>query len=241
MKTCIICNEKFGRSHIINGKKIILHNRNKCLKCLPYIPYTPPSFIKINCKQCNKEIIKNKKEYNLLNNYFCSRSCAAIYNNKMFPKRPQTHKCKSCGTSTTARYRYCELCRSQGKHLKSKCRNCDTPISNKYKYCSGCRSQGKHLTNNNFIVNNILQKYFIIKGANRYSPIRDHARKVTGNRLQKCIICGYDRHIETCHIKEIKEFSPDTKIGIVNDPSNLVLLCPNHHWELDHKYFSILK
>ena len=32
----------------------------------------------------------------------------------------------------------------------------------------------------------------------------------------------------------ISNFSPDTPIKFVNDMRNLVLLCPNAHWEFDH-------
>ena len=76
--------------------------------------------------------------------------------------------------------------------------------------------------------------------ANRYRAIRDHARKITSKRIQECHICKYNNHVETCHIKEIKSFSPETKVKKINNPSNLVLLCGNHHWELDHGFLSII-
>ena len=53
------------------------------------------------------------------------------------------------------------------------------------------------------------------------------------NRSQKCVICGYDKHIEIAHIKAVSEFSDDALVSEINDINNLVALCPNHHWEFD--------
>ena len=58
------------------------------------------------------------------------------------------------------------------------------------------------------------------------------------NIPRKCVICGYDKHIEIAHIKAVSEFSDDTLISEINDISNLVALCPNHHWEFDNGLLS---
>ena len=49
----------------------------------------------------------------------------------------------------------------------------------------------------------------------------------------ECWVCGYAKIVETCHIKAIKDFPPTTLLKVVNDIDNLLLLCPNHHKELD--------
>lgn len=67
-----------------------------------------------------------------------------------------------------------------------------------------------------------------------HSKIRCHARQITKKREQVCVNCGYAKFVETCHIKAIKDFDKNTKLIIVNDPKNLILLCPNCHWEFDH-------
>ena len=41
--------------------------------------------------------------------------------------------------------------------------------------------------------------------------------------------------IEVCHIKPIRQFSEDTLLSVINDKTNLLLLCPNCHWEYDNK------
>jgi hypothetical protein len=72
-----------------------------------------------------------------------------------------------------------------------------------------------------------------------HSKIRSHARHTIKDREQVCANCRYNKFVETCHIKPIQSFSKDTLISIVNDPENLILLCPNCHWELDHNMITI--
>ena len=53
------------------------------------------------------------------------------------------------------------------------------------------------------------------------------------------MVCGYYKHIEICHIKPIRDFPLDTPILEVNDLSNLIGLCPTHHWEFDNGILKI--
>jgi hypothetical protein len=50
----------------------------------------------------------------------------------------------------------------------------------------------------------------------------------------RCSRCGYDKHIEVCHRLALTSFSLETPIAVVNALENLIGLCPNCHWELDH-------
>ncbi|MFZ8310550.1 HNH endonuclease [Staphylococcus aureus] len=52
-------------------------------------------------------------------------------------------------------------------------------------------------------------------------------------------MCGYAKHYEVCHIKAINQFDSNTRLSEVNDINNLVALCRNCHWELDHGLISI--
>lgn len=69
------------------------------------------------------------------------------------------------------------------------------------------------------------------------SRIRELARLVfeKSGIEKKCICCGYDKHIEICHIKGISDFDSDTSIAEINNINNLIALCPNCHWEFDNK------
>ena len=66
--------------------------------------------------------------------------------------------------------------------------------------------------------------------------IRKHAHYVFNkyHKHKKCVVCGYDTHVEVCHIKSVSSFSEDTLIKEINSIDNLVGLCPNHHWEFDN-------
>ncbi len=72
------------------------------------------------------------------------------------------------------------------------------------------------------------------------SAIRREAEKVfkESGMDYKCVICGYDKHIEIAHIKSVSDFSDSTKISEINDTHNLIALCPNHHWEFDNNKLS---
>lgn len=73
------------------------------------------------------------------------------------------------------------------------------------------------------------------------SSIRKGAEKIfnDSDKPKKCLICGYDKHIEIAHIKAVSEFSDETLISEINDINNLMALCPNHHWEYDHGLLKI--
>lgn len=68
------------------------------------------------------------------------------------------------------------------------------------------------------------------------SSIQKGARKVFFDNTPnpKCAICGYTNHVEVAHIKAVAEFSDETLISEINSLSNLIGLCPNHHWEYDN-------
>lgn len=68
----------------------------------------------------------------------------------------------------------------------------------------------------------------------KFNIVRGRARNQYKN-IKVCQFCGYDKHVEVCHIKPIHSFSLDTLISVVNAPDNILILCPNCHWEFDKK------
>ena len=50
----------------------------------------------------------------------------------------------------------------------------------------------------------------------------------------ECDHCGYSYHVDICHIRDLSSFDDQTPVSIVNDLSNLVALCKNHHTEFDN-------
>ena len=154
------------------------------------------------CLQC-QNLTSNPK--------FCSRSCAAKYNNKLYPKRKLTRVCTQCPNQVT-------------DYTSKLCTTCQL---NRYK---------KYFTLRD------LQNYITHKGRHKswlYSIVRARCRKEHAERFKECYNCGYSLHIEMCHIKPITSFPLDTLITTVNSLNNVVGLCRNCHWELDHGHLSL--
>lgn len=78
-------------------------------------------------------------------------------------------------------------------------------------------------------------KYSKYVPAAAYNLVRARARSVIARLgIKACQTCGYDRHVEVAHKKPIGSFPPETPIDEINAPENLLVLCPNCHWEFDH-------
>lgn len=78
--------------------------------------------------------------------------------------------------------------------------------------------------------------------ANVQAFIRKDARLVYKNsgKEHKCFICNYNKHVDIAHIKPVKEFEDNSLISEINNIDNLIALCPNCHWEYDHKIINLI-
>lgn len=177
------------------------------------------------CSTCKKKSYKAKESRNCIacgkdttNPKFCSQSCSAIYTNKMFPKRKKIPRICSCGKT------YIPI----SGNNSTLCNIClrDRPSSEKFKKMT-------------------LKDYHIkhsVKGKHpswKNSHIRCFNRSWNRNLLKKsCEQCGYNKHIELCHIKAVTKFPETATLGEVNSPENNKVLCPNCHWEFDHGLLS---
>jgi hypothetical protein len=140
---------------------------------------------------------------------FCSSSCAARYNNSHFPKRRRQHY-------------FCKSCGAETGYRRSYCKSCD-PTKPK-----------------NFGIVTIAE----VRLRARYQAnawIRKLARRVyfSSDKPRCCSVCGYSKHFEVCHVRPIQAFPENTPMSVVNSPENLIALCPNCHWELDHGILSL--
>ncbi len=161
--------------------------------------------MKLTCKGCGTEFDKGSCAVKRSISHFCTRSCAAVYNN--------THR---------------------ASRLKKKCKSCGTKIRSQWTYCGDCKENRRRQKDT--IDESRSISYYASKtsGANRYRGIRLLARLKTKMWPQVCLHCSYKLHVETCHMKGISSFSPDTLVSVVNSFDNLLLLCRNCHWEFDH-------
>jgi HNH endonuclease len=142
---------------------------------------------------------------------FCSRSCAASVNNSKFPKRTKTEK-------------VCVICFGPSDRGK-RCAPCRDKASEDYLNTTKAMLRGDGNMNFN----------------SRLPHIRSHAKSayLKSDRPLVCNVCGYDIHVEIAHIKAIKDFSEESTIREINDASNLVALCRNHHWEFDNGHLTL--
>lgn len=161
-----------------------------------------------HCIHCNEEITSKYGKR------FCTRSCAASYNNKEQPKRQPEGKCKRCSGIIHTNRSYCETCKEQIKGTTN------APKGKGWEYML-------ELT-----IGEVINRH----GAksNRYVAIRNLANRMHRKPGLSCEKCPYDKHVEICHIKPIPSFPQETKLSVVNDKSNIMILCPNCHWEFDH-------
>lgn len=163
----------------------------------------------ITCKWCNKSFNKEINEIKNQDNYLCSHSCFVSFNNKENPKRKRTKKCKYCNTLILSSRQKCEQCIENILLILDDEKISDTIYKNHHK-------------------------------SSAFALIRSRARtKAKTLGWNSCKHCGYDKHIEICHIKAIKDFPEDSLISEVNHIDNLLPLCPNCHWEFDNDLYTI--
>lgn len=149
------------------------------------------------CKNCGKSTHNPR---------FCSKSCSAVYNNRLTPKRSLSNKCKQC----------------------------DTKIFSGRSYCKSCYNKitEKH---NDLTLGDAMKRYSKHHRSSAFAIVRTRARQIAKKLgYNKCAECGYSKHIEVAHIKAISSFDLSTLISAINSPENLIPLCPNCHWEFDH-------
>jgi len=143
------------------------------------------------------------------NKKYCSRSCSASSNNILYPKRS----------------------------LQRTCKKCDNIVKNKNStLCQKCFDEKavdlKKMT---------LFDYSNRKSINRLHPsskfvhVRLSARSFLKHLTKlPCANCGYDKHVELCHIKAVSSFPLTATLGEVNNENNIIQLCRNCHWEFDN-------
>lgn len=165
----------------------------------------------MKCLECNIET-ENPK--------FCSKSCSAKFNNKKFPKRKTNKKCASCDNfvknwrTTLCEFHHNEYIQNRFEYIKEK---------TLFEYWGKESLKTLHKSSKNVHIRLLAKSHF------------KHLTKLP------CHHCGYDKHVELCHIKPISSFNETNKVKEVNCEDNLIQLCPNCHWEFDNGLLNISK
>lgn len=162
------------------------------------------NLIEVSCIHCSNKFGKDKHQTIKFPNHFCSRTCAAKHNNKIPKRKAKPKFCKKCSEQIVT------------KKVRTVCDSC----------------LNKTALNSN---PSILE----VRGKRNYqknSRIREWARKImlASGQAKVCKFCPYDKALEVCHIKAIKDFSESSLVSEINSLDNLMYLCRNCHWEFDH-------
>jgi hypothetical protein len=160
-----------------------------------------------NCIFCNEQTSNPK---------FCSRSCAAKYNNVLYPKRTTESRCKICNDKIWKGKTYCKHC-WQRKVEENSIAKWDSTTLKEMIFLGNANAGG------------------------RYPYIRTLARQkyIKSDKPKQCLICNYSLHFDVAHVKAIKDFPLSATIGEINNLNNLEALCKNHHWEYDHGHITL--
>jgi hypothetical protein len=174
------------------------------------------------CLECQGPIIAllDHKLNETLTKRFCTRSCAAVYNNKSSPKRPS--KSNKTKVRKSQPFSICQSCGIQVANSINK-----KGLHNLRKFCDACSGSKIHTRTKGEIFSTRAN------WQSARSSIRNHACKQYQGS-PGCDVCGYERYTEVCHLRPVADFPDSATLGEINHPNNLTRLCPNHHWELDH-------
>jgi hypothetical protein len=209
----------------LKGSKISAErNRNRALT----LYYEHPQ----KCLFCSQIITINpgQKIPQVKKRKFCSRSCAASYNNARFPKRKSIYSnisespCTICGDSIPLIKR-----NNSQYYLRKRCDKCLHVKSNRVRYKNRVLPNIGHLTKKE-----LFSKYGTWQSAR--SSILQHASVIfhISDKPKKCCVCGYSKHIQICHMKSVSSFDENSLISEINEIKNLNAFCPTHHWEFDN-------
>lgn len=139
-----------------------------------------------------------------------------------------------CNNSCAARYNNLR----RGRH-GPRCRRCKKPLERRA-ICDDCKKPRSYP-----IAKRTKGELFARRSnwQSARSSIRQHAWDIYRESGQPkiCIVCQYDRHVEIGHRESVSKFPNTATIGEINALTNLVPLCPNHHWEFDNGFLEQLK
>lgn len=143
---------------------------------------------------------------------YCSKRCSAIQTNKEGPRRCITRTCS---------VHYCnELVMN---HRRVHC---------EHHWIEYQDSKGKKLDQT---LGSLRERTKHLHKSSSHAAVRNYARVIHKDLLDKpCAHCGYEDHVELAHIKAVSTFPDTATIREVNSPENIIQLCPNCHWRMDH-------
>ena len=204
--------------------------------------------VELFCSVCNGVYSKTKKQVlrsfktKESANMFCSAKCVGSFKTTQNSKKVS---CKNCNTVTIKTNAEIKKSKSGFLFCSSSCaaeyNNKLIPKRIKTRTCKYCSKllHSSTLCIDHYIERetNINKLKTIKKKDIESSKIRSYKREWNKDLSKKsCAKCGYNRHVELAHIKAVSEFCDETEIGVINNPSNILPLCPTCHWGCDNGF-----
>lgn len=197
------------------------------------------------CKYCGGPIIApyDKKLRETKNKKFCSRGCAAKFNNRQGNRehlKPNIYNFSDYeilefyNTSKN----FLEFSQKLGYKAEAKYSK-KTILQKLLELGLDIEKFYKKFSISSFTKKELFDRYKQWQTAR--SIIRKDAKCIYDNseKPKQCVVCGYNKHYEVAHIKAVSDFTDDALISEINDIDNLIALCPNHHWEFDNDNLDI--
>lgn len=175
------------------------------------------------CDECLEPFQKQICQINKTSHNFCTRRCAAIFNNRAMPKRK-------------ARIIECVVCRGgfsrRGNHQsRLYCPACVV----KYGFCVSDRAKVLTLAE-------LRERLIHLSGKHPSwvnAVVRQYNRLWNSDLLAlPCAACKYSLHVELAHKRAIASFPLTATLGEINSRENNIQLCRNCHWEMDNGILS---
>lgn len=218
---CAHCNKEYKLAKTRYQAKVKKGNKSFYCSAECFVEQTKAHFSpNRSCLVCQTEFYKSDSQIEPSGNTFCSSSCAAKWNNRGRQRNPA--KPRNCSRCSTVFYRkndersiLCEKCREdKGSKIDGKTlQECEEELWLKGKHPSW---KGSLVRQHNAFVNSKLKKL-------------------------SCQLCGYSNHVELAHIKSVRSFPKEATLAQINSSENILVLCPNHHWEFDNGILSLEK
>lgn len=170
------------------------------------------------CKNCDHDLTGPDQKI------FCSKSCAASFNNRGKKRNFRNRKCDECGNPVRSNRKYCRIiCRKQGQEKPTRlCSFCGHDLKgNRVLFCSNeCRYSDRK------------QRFLVLLDQGIPNPdpkrLKRHLVAIHGNRCMSPD-CAWDFSKKTTVI-EVDHVDGDSENNSLN---NLRLLCPNCHSQTD--------
>lgn len=217
------------------------------------------TMIRLNCDWCNSTFERRKASHEASVRRgrkftFCSRDCT----NKGYvlgkTNKVTSGYCKHCEKPFSRRYyshdnsMFCSVsCSNRGRSSDTParmCRDCQAvPVQGRRKLCDSCKRIKHGISTRSIEYESITLKELrsAYSTSQYHSKIRGASRSEykRSGRSMSCENCGYDLHVDICHIRGVSDFPDSSTLSEVNDISNLIALDKRCHWEFDNGYLSI--